>query len=297
MDNEMIVQILQYCALALKILIPLFVIIGAYKINWKILTKNATENLKERVLGLLDNEEDNVFKENIERGYFDLTRIEEFLNETGSKFYFSSIGAFEFMMIKCGCALLFFIVGLSIPEKMAYGLMAGFIGALIGFFGFDWLLSFINSIDNDEMLDDIKAIFDTLRVQTKAGVFLSNSLSECYMIVSNKRLKAALLDATNEIIIKNDIRTAVKQLNQKFSNQYIDTLCITIMQSMESGKSVQILEDLSKQIADMQETINIKEQERLNARVQILEMCIFVGLIGSIIFVLFMSMAESFSNF
>ena len=297
MDNEMIVQILQYCALALKILIPLFVIIGAYKINWKILTKNATENLKERVLGLLDNEEDNVFKENIERGYFDLTRIEEFLNETGSKFYFSSIGAFEFMMIKCGCALLFFIVGLSIPEKMTYGLMAGFIGALIGFFGFDWLLSFINSIDNDEMLDDIKAIFDTLRVQTKAGVFLSNSLSECYMIVSNKRLKAALLDATNEIIIKNDIRTAVKQLNQKFSNQYIDTLCITIMQSMESGKSVQILEDLSKQIADMQETINIKEQERLNARVQILEMCIFVGLIGSIIFVLFMSMAESFSNF
>lgn len=56
---------------------------------------------------------------------------------------------------------------------------------------------------------------------------------------------------TNRIITTNNIEDAVKLLEKQFDNQYINTLCITILQSMESGKSSQTLEDLSKQIADM----------------------------------------------
>ena len=47
-----------------------------------------------------------------------------------------------------------------------------------------------------------------------------------------------------KIVIKNDIESAVIEFNKCFENSYIDTLCVTIKQSLESGKSVQILEDL-----------------------------------------------------
>ena len=66
---------------------------------------------------------------------------------------------------------------------------------------------------------------------------------------------------------------------------------------MESGKSVQILEDLSKQIADMQHAINIREREKMENRVQILEMGIFVGLIGAVLYALVVQMMGSMNGF
>ena len=62
---------------------------------------------------------------------------------------------------------------------------------------------------NSEVEKDETIIFNndisTLKIQTKAGVFLSYSLSECYLIVKNARLKAAMLEMTNKIVIKNDV--------------------------------------------------------------------------------------------
>jgi len=288
-----IVQILEIAKIVIILFISGLTLFTVYKTNWQTVTKSANDKLQDRIYDLL--KEDEIKNEN--KGYFNLERIDYYLRSHGGYFMFKWLNPASFLMIKSVLALLTFVLLLlMIKTNIVIVLICSTVGAIAGFFAFDLLIDTSNNEDNDNMLSDIKTIFDTLRTQTKAGVFLTNSLAECYMIVGNDRLKDALLDMTNKITIQNDIEDAVKDFNKKFDNQYIDTLCITILQSMESGKSVQILDDLSKQIADMQSAINIKEQEKLDAKIQVLELLIFVGLVISVLYGLVTQMMMQFTN-
>lgn len=290
-------QIVNFAKIFVLILIPVIVAVFVYKTQWGVMTKNINAKVKKSVLDALENTEIKD-KNNNKKSYFNLERIDTFLRSHGGYYMFDWLEPFSFIMIKFGLALLFFVVGLSIGSgNIILALVLGIVLAILGFFSFDFIIKVANDSDNDDMMTDIKAIFDTLKIQTKAGVFLSYSLCECYLIVKNARLKAAMLEMTNKIVIKNDIESAITDFNKNFENSYIDTLCITIKQSMESGKSVQILEDLSKQIADMQHAINIREKEKMESRIQFLELCVFVGLIGSVLYALILQMMGSMSGF
>lgn len=293
-EYKNVIDILQ---LIFLILIPILVFVVIYKIKWNVVANKAGSKVKKSVLNMLEsNEEEDRLK--MKKGYFNLERIDTYLRAKGGYYMFDWLEPFTFMMIKFGVAILFFIVGLSlIKNNLLLALIIGAVLAVGGFFAFDLLINVANDSDNDDMLNDIKSIFDTLKIQTKAGVFLSYSLSECYLIVKNARLKAAMLEMTNKIVIKNDIETAVTEFNKCFENSYIDTLCVTIKQSLESGKSVQILEDLSTQIADMQHAINIREREQMDSRIQLLEVLVFVGLIGSVLYALVIQMMGSMGGF
>ncbi len=208
--------------------------------------------------------------------YFKYETIQNFLNSKGAVFIFGDLATpVTYMILKTLLMLLAFLAGMS-EESALIGIIAG----IFGFFVPDILLNISNNVDNDTMLSDIRCIYDTLRIQTKAGVFLSVSLSECYLAVRNGRLKSALLELTNDINTRRDIDDALERFNQKFDFGQIDIFCIVIRQSMESGKSVKVLEDLSMQMNDLQRAINLREKEALDKKVQILELLIFVGLIA-----------------
>lgn len=208
--------------------------------------------------------------------YFQYDSIETFLNTKGAVYMFGSIAnPVIYMLIKTLAFLLLFMTGVSVG-----GFILAFLLGITGFFLPDILLTVSNSADNDAMLGDIKCIYDTLRIQTKAGVFLSASLSECYLAVRNRRLKSALLELTNDISTRRDIDDALERFNEKFDCGQIDIFCIVIRQSMESGRSVKVLEDLSLQMNDLQHAINMKEKEALDRKVQVIELLIFIGLLA-----------------
>lgn len=208
--------------------------------------------------------------------YFQYDSIETFLNTKGAVYMFGTIAnPVIYMLIKTLAFLLLFMTGVSIG-----GFALAFLLGITGFFLPDILLTVSNSADNDAMLGDIKCIYDTLRIQTKAGVFLSASLSECYLAVRNRRLKSALLELTNDISTRRDIDDALERFNEKFDCGQIDIFCIVIRQSMESGRSVKVLEDLSLQMNDLQHAINMKEKEALDRKVQVIELLIFIGLLA-----------------
>ena len=208
--------------------------------------------------------------------YFQYDSIETFLNTKGAVYMFGTIAnPVIYMLIKTLAFLLLFMTGVSIG-----GFALAFLLGITGFFLPDVLLTVSNSADNDAMLGDIKCIYDTLRIQTKAGVFLSASLSECYLAVRNRRLKSALLELTNDISTRRDIDDALERFNEKFDCGQIDIFCIVIRQSMESGRSVKLLEDLSLQMNDLQHAINMKEKEALDRKVQVIELLIFIGLLA-----------------
>ena len=208
--------------------------------------------------------------------YFQYDSIETFLNTKGAVYMFGTIAnPVIYMLIKTLAFLLLFMTGVSVG-----GFALAFLLGITGFFLPDVLLTVSNSADNDAMLGDIKCIYDTLRIQTKAGVFLSASLSECYLAVRNRRLKSALLELTNDISTRRDIADALERFNEKFDCGQIDIFCIVIRQSMESGRSVKVLEDLSLQMNDLQHAINMKEKEALDRKVQVIELLIFIGLLA-----------------
>ena len=248
-------------------LIPLLMVVLLMKLNWKESVSKVSDVGNDFVGRILKKSKLNYLK------YYS---IQKFLNTKGATYMFGeAANPVNYMLIKILMLLLLFMVGMSLE-----GILVGALLGLTGFFLPDILLTVSNSSDNDAMLEDIKCVYDTLRIQTKAGVFLTASLSECYLAVRNRRLKRALLELTNDISTRREIDDALERFNEKFDCGQIDIFCIVIRQSMESGRSVKVLEDLSLQMNDLQRAINMKEKEALDRKVQIIELLIFMGLLA-----------------
>lgn len=251
----------------LLIILPILLVIIVMNIDWKDNLSKAGESGADFVGRILKKSKLN---------YFNFQSIQKFLKTRGAVYMFGEMATpVTFLLVKLLAFLLLFMVGISFNS-----VPAGLILGVIGFFMPDILLNVSNSMDNDTMLSDIKCIYDTLRIQTKAGVFLSASLCECYLAVKNRRLKSALLELTNDISTRREIDDALERFNEKFDFGQIDIFCIVIRQSMESGRSVKVLEDLSLQLNDLQRAINMKEKEALDRKVQVIELMLFVGLLA-----------------
>ena len=251
----------------LLIILPVLLVIIVMNIDWKENLSKAGESGADFVGRILKKSKLN---------YFNFHSIQKFLKARGAVYMFGEMATpVTFLLVKLLAFLLLFMVGISFDS-----IPAGLILGVIGFFMPDILLNVSNSMDNDTMLSDIKCIYDTLRIQTKAGVFLSASLCECYLAVKNRRLKSALLELTNDISTRREIDDALERFNEKFDFGQIDIFCIVIRQSMESGRSVKVLEDLSLQMNDLQRAINMKEKEALDRKVQIIELMLFIGLLA-----------------
>lgn len=251
----------------LLIILPVLLVIIVMNIDWKENLSKAGESGADFVGRILKKSKLN---------YFNFHSIQKFLKTRGAVYMFGEMATpVTFLLVKLLAFLLLFMVGISFDS-----IPAGLILGVIGFFMPDILLHVSNSMDNDTMLSDIKCIYDTLRIQTKAGVFLSASLCECYLAVKNRRLKSALLELTNDISTRREIDDALERFNEKFDFGQIDIFCIVIRQSMESGRSVKVLEDLSLQMNDLQRAINMKEKEALDRKVQVSELMLFIGLLA-----------------
>ena len=248
-------------------LIPVLVVILLMKMNWKESVSKVSDAGNDFAGRILKKSKLN---------YLKYDSIQKFLNTKGATYMFGeAANPVNYMLIKILALLLLFMAGMSLK-----GIILAIPLAFTGFFLPDILLTLSNGSDNDAMLEDIKCIYDTLRIQTKAGVFLTASLSECYLAVRNRRLKSALLELTNDISTRREIDDALERFNEKFDCGQIDIFCIVIRQSMESGRSVKVLEDLSLQMNDLQHVINMKEKEALDRKVQIIELLIFMGLLA-----------------
>ena len=247
--------------------IPLLMVVLLMKLNWKESVSKVSDAGNDFAGRILKKSKLN---------YLKYDSIQKFLNTKGATYMFGeAANPVNYMLIKILVLLLLFLVGISLE-----GIIVAALLGITGFFLPDILLTVSNSSDNDAMLEDIKCVYDTLRIQTKAGVFLTASLSECYLAVRNRRLKSALLELTNDISTRREIDDALERFNEKFDCGQIDIFCIVIRQSMESGRSVKVLEDLSLQMNDLQRAINMKEKEALDRKVQIIELLVFMGLLA-----------------
>lgn len=226
--------------------------------------------------------------------FLNADKISRYLSRSGVTYMFKhKIDPLIYLVLKIFSSLLVILLVANAKVTLLLIVPAG----ILGFFIPDFLFGVSNRVDNDEMLNDIKSIYDTLRIQTKAGVFLTTSLSECYLGVRNRRLKAALLELNSKIIAKNDIESAVDEFNLQFENKHIDVLCMILKQSLESGQSIQILSDLSVQMKDVQHAISLKEKEKLDRKIQLLQMMLYVGVLAICVYCLGVEITSTLRSF
>ncbi len=206
-------------------------------------------------------------------------RTEEWMEKNGAAFHYGQwLNPTGYLALRIVLALLGLLAlsGLSV----GYGVLA----SVFLFFLPGWMLMYLNRQDNLRLLPELKLVYHALEIQIRAGVYVTDALAECYGSVRERRLRQALLDLAGDIVMKSDIYEALERFQGKFDNRYIDTLCITIIQALESGQAVELLRDISEQIKDMEETVMERRKGALDRSITFYQLGALAAVMGVVLY-------------
>lgn len=216
----------------------------------------------------------------VRRGRFwSYEKWERYLRENGAKYHYGKwISPVSFTAVRIVCAVLGGMIGIYRgPAWCAAMLCLGFWLPVI-------LLEYLNRRDNEVMLSELDLVYSALVIQIRAGVYVTDALSEVYSAVRQERLREGLEQLGGDIVMKADLDDALERFQSCFNNRYIDTLCITILQAVESGQAVELLGDIAEQIRDMEVTLQNRKKEQLNRSVTFYQLFLFAAVLAVVIY-------------
>ena len=181
-----------------------------------------------------------------------------------------------------GCCIGMFLSPLLIPVGLILGLSAPV-----------FFITSSNKQDNKEILEDIKIIYNSLYNQLKAGVYVSDALTECVFVdgsermIKSDRLYKEMQKLSANIYLTSDIRKSMENFSKSFDNVYIESLKIVITQAMESGMASEALNDISKQLKVVEKNLLALKNEKRRTRNMLFELCLLFGIMITIFVVVF----------
>jgi Flp pilus assembly protein TadB len=215
-----------------------------------------------------------------------------YLSKNGVDFHMGrNVTPSEFIMIKTGVATLFAIFGVMCLGPL--GILAG----IAGYVMVPTFFCYLNKQDNEKMLTDIKNVYDTLVINMEAGAFITAGFMDVYRNISNARLKKAILELNSEIVATNDAEEAIDKFENKFNNLYINNLCVILRQSLQTGMSVTMLTDMSKQMADVTTALNQKRKRKLDNKIFKIEVMLLIGIVAVCMYIAFGMYASTMAQF
>ncbi len=210
---------------------------------------------------------------------WDYEKWEEFLRTNGAAYHFGRwMNPVSYLTLCLGLAGAGFIIGLS------QGVLPGIAAAVPAACLPGILLERMNRRDNEAMLTELNLLYNALAIQIRAGVYVTDALAEVYGSVKQIRLRDGLQALSGDIVMKADLGEALERFQGRFNNRYIDSLCITVMQAMESGQAVELLGDIADQIRDMELTLQSRKKERLDRSVTFYQLGIFAAIIAVVMY-------------
>ena len=219
-------------------------------------------------------------------------RTELWLERNGVKYHLGiKVTPMTYLAFRIGLGAAFFVVFWMLAP--AYGVLAG----VIGFFLPMVLAMYMNRKDNLRMLSELKLMYHSLEIQTRAGVYVTDTLAELYGSVCERRLKQALLELAGDLVMRADLGEALERFQKKFDNRYIESLCMIILQATESGQAVDLLGDLSEQIKDMEAAVLGQKKEALDRSVTFYQLGILVAVMGLVLYACVTQMFTAATSF
>lgn len=212
-----------------------------------------------------------------------LDKWDGFLRKSGAYYWFPWLSAKRYLLLRLGTGIVCGLCGYGMLRLMEasgpIGVFAFLAGGVLGYFLPMMGFSLSDKRDNEQMLSDVRKLYEYIKIQVKAGMYLTNSLSVCYLAISNRRLKQGLLELNSRLIATNSVPIAIREFEKKFTNEYIGYFCMIVSQSEQSGRMAQMLEDMSKQIIDMQRYMLTQKKGRIERKVIFLTLLVFVGIL------------------
>lgn len=219
-------------------------------------------------------------------------RTERMLKRTGACYRTGGkLNAGNFLALQMLCSLSGFVIGNMISP------MAGLVLILPSWFVPTLILNRMNKSDNEKMLTDIKLVYNSLAIQIRAGINISDALTECYGCAVYKRFRKALMALASDIVVNSDIFDALEKFQGKFDNRYVDSLCITVLQALESGQAVELLADISEQIKDMEASFLERRKGKLDRSVTFYQLGILGAILAVILYACVKYMMSAAINF
>lgn len=186
-------------------------------------------------------------------------RRERWIAKNGGAFHYGRhINPVRMLAVQLVLAAL----GMAVFAGMSWEL--AIFGGIMLYFMPMGLLLYLNYQDNQKLLPELKLVYHAMEIQIKAGVYVTDAMAEMYGNVQEKRLRAALLELAGDIVMRADIYDAINSFQAKFDNRYVDSLCIIVLQALESGQAVELLGDLGEQIKDMEEVVLNRKKGKLD---------------------------------
>lgn len=213
-----------------------------------------------------------------------IEKTELFIARYGADYNLGISKAGQLLMLKLS-SMAFFIIAASQIVSIPLALLIGIAGWKFP----DMLIKMLNKEDNEKIFRDMKMLYDSLRIQQSAGIFITDSLMYSFRIVRCKRLKAALRNLSSDIMLDKDIDKALNALSTKFKNDNIDEFVSIISQSIQTGRMMDMLEQINKQMQNMEDVLNQKRENAVNSRMLIIIMMLFVGIIAMVTYGAFSS--------
>ncbi len=206
-------------------------------------------------------------------------RTEEWLCRKGAAFHFGGrLQPLSWLALRMLLAFSGFVAGIQ------YALWTGFAVAAALYLLPALLVWYLNNRDNERMLPELKFIYHGLEIQIRAGVYMTDALTECYAGVREERLRQALLDLAGAVTVKADVHDALEHFQSCFDNRYVDALCITLLQAMESGQAVELLGDIAEQVKDMEMAVLGRRKGALDRSVTFYQLGILAALLGVVLY-------------
>lgn len=213
--------------------------------------------------------------------FFNYERINNFLLSNGASYHYGkNIEPVRY----CIYCTLFAATGLLIFIRVHWVL--AIIAAFVAYRLPSWLLVSMNKKDNEKMVAELRTVYNTLTVQVVAGVYVVDALSECYRRLPRGRLRDAFQAMSGELLLQKSFKAVLFDFNRKFNNYFIDALCAILIQSQESGKSVELLNDLSEQIRNMNGRLLGKKKNSLDITETLCIIAVFAIAFAIIIYAL-----------
>jgi hypothetical protein len=115
--------------------------------------------------------------------------------------------------------------------------------------------------------------------------------------VEEERLRDGLLALAGDIVMKSDLFEALDHFQRKFDNRYIDSLCITVISAMESGRAVELLGDISEQVKDMEQEVMNRRKAALDRSTTFYQLGILSAVLGISIYACVEHMLSAVAGF
>lgn len=205
-----------------------------------------------------------------------------FIKGFDDPFYFLAVNLCLFF----GILILLGILGGSI----AYGFLMGS-GILL------LELIFMVSKDREEngkMTEDIAFLYDGTAIQLSGNIYIAHAVDNCIPYIESRRLKQALTELSNNLMLGGDVNGATQDFQEKFHNTYLDTYCNVIVQiTSQMGEAGGLIEDMSRQLTVMQETAFMQKKKAAENKLQLCIIGIFLVFTALIFYLSIASMSGS----